>query len=188
MCCGTEREVTVSCPLDCAYLRDARKHEKAAPFDAAQLPNRDIRVTEELLENNAELLEFLSRTLAEAALETPGAVDSDLRDALAALIRTYRTLQTGIYYETLPENALAAKIFRAVANAVGEFRQRETQRLGMAKTRDADLLGLLVFLEHLELDRNNGRVRGRAFLDLLRGLQPESPDDPSDSSPLVLPG
>lgn len=180
--------MTVSCPLDCEYLRDARKHEKAPPLDADQLPNRDVRVSEELLENNAELLELLSRALAKAALETPGAVDKDLRDALAALIRTYRTLQSGIYYQTLPENALAAKIFRAVEDAVGEFRQQETQRLGMSKTRNADLLGLLVFLERLELDRNNGRVRGRAFLDVLRGLQPESPDVASDSSPLVLPG
>ena len=188
ICCGTEREVTVSCPLGCEYLRDARKHEKATPLDAEQLPNRDIRVSEELLEDNQELLEFLGLTLAAAALETPGAVDRDLRDALAALIRTYRTLQTGIYYETLPENALAAKIFRAVEDAVGEFRRQETNRLGMAKTRDADLLGLLVFLQRLELDRNNGRPRGRAFLDLLRGLQPESSGGESDSSPIVLPG
>ena len=188
ICCGTEREVTVSCPLDCEYLRDAHKHEKAAPFDAEQLPNRDIRVSEELLENNQELLEFLGRALATEALETPGAVDSDVRDALAALIRTYRTLQTGIYYQTLPENALAAKIFRAVEAGVGEFRRKETERLGMTRTRDADLLGLLVFLERLELDRNNGRPRGRAFLDLLRGLQPELTGGASDSSPLVLPG
>ena len=187
ICCGTEREVTVSCPLDCEYLRDARKHEKAAaPLDAEQMPNRDIRVSEELLESNSELLEFLGSTMATAALETPGAVDSDLRDALAALIRTYRTLQTGIYYQTVPQNALAAKIFRAVEDAVAEFRQEETKRLGMSRTRDADLLGLLVFLERLELDRNNGRPRGRAFLDLLRGLQPESADGGSDSSPLVL--
>jgi hypothetical protein len=187
ICCGTEREVTVSCPLDCEYLRDARKHEKAAaPLDAEQMPNRDIRVSEELLESNSELLEFLGSTMATAALETPGAVDSDLRDALAALIRTYRTLQTGIYYQTVPQNALAAKIFRAVEDAVAEFRQEETKRLGMSRTRDADLLGLLVFLERLELDRNNGRPRGRAFLDLLRGLQPESTDGGSDSSPLVL--
>lgn len=188
ICCGTEREVTVSCPLDCEYLRDARKHEKAAPLDAEQLPNRDIRVSEELLENNSELLEFLSRTLISAALDTPGAVDNDLRDALAALIRTYRTLQTGIYYQTVPENAVAAKIFRAVEEAVGEFRQQETQRLGMSRTRDSDLLGVLVFLERLELDRNNGRPRGRAFLNLLRGLHPESTGGAPDSSPLVLPG
>ncbi|MGD0048919.1 MAG: hypothetical protein ABSE42_18100 [Bryobacteraceae bacterium] len=185
ICCGTEREVTVSCPLDCEYLRDARKHEKAAPFDAEQMPNRDIRVSEELLESNAELLEFLSRTLATAALETPGAVDTDLRDALAALIRTYRTLQTGIYYATLPENALAARIFRAVEAGVAEFRREETKRLGLSRTRDADVLGLLVFLERLELDRNNGRPRGRAFLDLLRGLQSESTDGGPDSSPRV---
>ena len=177
----------MSCPLDCEYLRDARKHEKAAPFDAENLPNRDIRVSEELLESNGELLEFLSHTLVTAAFETPGVVDSDLRDALAALIRTYRTLQTGIYYQSLPENALAAKIFRAVEDAVAEFRRQETDRLGMSRTRDADLLGLLVFLERLELDRNNGRPRGRAFLDLLRGLQPESTAGASDSSPLVLP-
>ncbi len=180
--------MTVSCPLDCEHLREARKHEKGSPPDADQLPNRDIRVSEELIENNGELLELLSRTLVTAALETPGAVDRDLRDTLSALIRTYRTLQTGLYYQTLPENAVAANIFRAVEGAVDVFRREESERLGMARTRDADLLGLLVFLERLELDRNNGRVRGRAFLDLLRGFQSESPDGVSDSSPLVLPG
>jgi len=188
ICCGTGREVTIFCPLDCEHLQDARIHEKAPLFNAEQLPNRDIRVSEELLESNHALLEFLSRALVAAALETPGVVDYDLRDALAALIRTYRTLQTGIYYQTLPENALAAKIFRAVEAGVGEFRRKETERLGMTRTRDADLLGLLVFLERLELDRNNGRPRGRAFLDLLRGLQPELTGGASDSSPLVLPG
>jgi len=187
ICCGTEREVSVSCPLDCEYLRDARKHEKAPELDASQLPNRDIRVSEELLESNSELLEFLSRALSQTALETPGVVDSDLRDALEALIRTYRTLQTGIYFQTVPGNALAAKVFHAVESAIGEFREQETRRLGISRTRDADVLGLLVFLERLELDRNNGRPRGRAFLDLLRGLHPESTAGTSSSSSLVLP-
>jgi hypothetical protein len=186
ICCGTQREVTISCPLECEYLREAHAHEKSAGLDLDHLPNPDIRVSEELLENNHELLEFLSRTLVAVALETPGTVDNDLRDALAALTRTYRTLQSGIYYETLPENAIAAKIFRAVQGAGEAFRQEETSRLGMTKTRDADLLGLFVFLERLELDRNNGRPRGRAFLDLLRGLQPEPPDGVSDSSSVVL--
>lgn len=186
ICCGTGREVTISCPLDCEHLREARVHEKAPPLDAEQLPNRDIRVSEELLESNQELLEFLGRTLVAAALETPGVVDRDLRDALTALIRTYRTLQTGIYYQTLPENALAARIFRAVEGAVGEYREEETNRLGMSRTRDADLLGMLVFLERVGLDRNNGRPRGRAFLDVLRGLQEESSAGASAASPVVL--
>jgi len=186
ICCGTGREVTIFCPLDCEHLQDARIHEKAPLFNAEQLPNRDIRVSEELLESNHALLEFLSRALVAAALETTGVVDHDLRDALAALIRTYRTLQTGIYYQTLPENALAAEVFRAVEGAVDAFRKEEIELLGMSKTRDADVLGMLVFLERVELDRNNGRPRGRAFLDLLRGLQEESSADASEASPLAF--
>ena len=178
--------MTICCPLDCEHLQDARIHDKATLLDAEQLPNRDIRVSEELIESNHQLLEFLGRTLVAAALETPGVVDRDLRDALAALVGTYRTLQTGIYYQTLPENALAVKVFRAVTNAVDAFRAEETERLGMSKTRDADVLGLLVFLERVELDRNNGRPRGRAFLDLLRRLQEESSAEGSEASPLVL--
>ena len=26
ICCGTEREITVDCPLDCVYLREAHQH------------------------------------------------------------------------------------------------------------------------------------------------------------------
>ena len=168
------------------YLREAHAHEKPQGFDLKHLPNPDIRVSEELIEDNGDLLEFLGGALVAAAVETPGTVDNDLRDALAALTRTYRTLQSGVFYETRPENAIAARIFRAVQDAVELFRREETIRLGMTKTRDADLLGLLVFLERLELDRNNGRPRGRAFLDLLCGLQPEPPDGVSDSSSIVL--
>ena len=31
LCCGSEREVSVACPLDCEYLREAHKHEKPVP-------------------------------------------------------------------------------------------------------------------------------------------------------------
>jgi hypothetical protein len=38
----------------------------------------------------------------------------------------------------------------------------------MTKTRDTDVLAVLAFLQRLEIDRNNGRKRGRAFIDFLR--------------------
>src|SRR5215475_1096125 len=93
ICCGTEREVTVSCPLDCEFLVESRVHEKPHDVDPAQIPNRDIRVTEEFLESNEALLIFLGQSLAAAAFATDGAVDADARDALDSLIRTYRTMQ-----------------------------------------------------------------------------------------------
>ncbi len=32
-CCGEQREVTLDCPSDCAYLQQAREHEKPRPLD-----------------------------------------------------------------------------------------------------------------------------------------------------------
>ena len=174
ICCGREREVSVTCPLDCEHLREARRHEKPVPLDPAQVPHREIEVTEKFLADNEELLIFLGRTLGMAALETAGAADFDVRSALDALIRTYVTLQSGVYYETRPDNALAKRLYDAVQQGVAEFRRSEQDRTGLPKTRDADILGLLVFFERLELGRNNGRPRGRAFIDLLRGFYSEA--------------
>jgi hypothetical protein len=128
-------------------------------------------------------------SLVLGALDTPGAVDRDVRDALDALIRTQRTLESGVYYETRPDNALANRIFSATQTGLEEFRKKERENLGMSRTRDGDVLVVLVFLQRLALDRNNGRPRGRAFLDSLRGFlsveggaQITAPD-----SPLIVP-
>jgi hypothetical protein len=188
ICCWTEREMTVACPLDCEYLQDARQHEKAALLDPGQVPNRDVQVNERLLHEHSELIAVLVRTLLESALKTAGVADFDLRDALEALIRTYRTLQSGIYYETRPENALAGEIFGQVQGGLEEFRSRERQEQGRTKTRDSDVLHMLVFLQRLEFDRNNGRRKGRAFIDLLRSFQSTEQAGPGiTGSPLILP-
>ena len=186
ICCGTGREVTVSCPLDCEHLQDARRHEKLAPLDPGQIPNQDVRVTEDLLKNNEELLVALSGTLLKVALETPGVVDADMREALDGLTQTFRTLQSGVYYESVPANPLAARLFRAVQEALEEYRRTEPERHAVSRTRDSDVLALLVFLQRLERDRNNGRPRGRAFVDLLLGFYPPGPAGPAESSPSLL--
>jgi hypothetical protein len=190
VCCGTEREVTVSCPLDCEYLLEARKHDKPVPLSAEQIPNLDIKLPESLIDRNELLLVFLASRVAKAELETPNAVDSDAREALEALVRTYRTLESGVLYESVPTNPLAANIFRRVQDEVAEFRQQETKHLGGTRTRDADVLACLVFLQRLELDRNNGRPRGRAFLSALMEFYGEAPSSdlsPPEASPLILP-
>lgn len=188
ICCGTEREVTVSCPLDCPYLQEARRHEKLTPHEETDLPDKDIRVTEQFLRNHEEALATVGTVVAQSALETPGAVDSDLRDALQALVRTYRTLQSGVYYETRPDNSLANAVFGKVQQGIAEFRKRAHEDLGISTTRDVDILGLLVFLNRLERDQNNGRPRGRAFIDFLRGFYtPKADSSETSDSPLIIP-
>lgn len=187
ICCGTEREVTVDCPLECEYLQEARKHERPGDVNPDNFPHKDIRITEEFLENHEKLVEAASRGLMAAAFGTPGAVDGDVRETLDALIRTFLTLQSGVYYETRPVNALANQIFGSWQAAMEEYRKSETERLGMSKTRDADVLGTLVFLQRLELDRANGRPRGRAFLDFLRSFFGDEAGSIPSTSSLIVP-
>ena len=68
ICCGTEREMTVDCPLDCEYLREAHRREKPEPIDESSIPNRDIEVTEKFLVEREPLFVFLGRSLAGGAL------------------------------------------------------------------------------------------------------------------------
>ena len=187
LCCGTEREVTVDCPLDCGYLREARKHEKLVPLDLERVPNRDIRLSEGFLEEHEPLTAFLGRAVANAAFTVQGAADLDVREALEGLAQTYRTLQSGVYYESRPGSPLAAAIFDAAQAAVPEFRRREQQEWGISRTRDADVLGIWVFLQHLGLGNNNGRRRGRTFLDLLWELYAGGAAPPRPASSLILP-
>ncbi|MBZ5724897.1 MAG: hypothetical protein LAP87_07855 [Acidobacteriia bacterium] len=189
ICCGTEREVTVNCPLDCEFLQAARKQPQARP--EGEIPNRDIQVTENLLQNNQDLLVCLASILTRSALQDSRVVDSDVREALDALIRTYRTLESGIYYESRPDNLPAARLYSAVQDGVARFRREETEHLGMSKTRDADVLGLLAFVRRIEFERNNRRPLGRAFLDALLGLYSAGPALPAAPAPpgssLLLP-
>ncbi|MEO8594811.1 MAG: hypothetical protein ABI759_15945 [Candidatus Solibacter sp.] len=185
-CCGTEREVTVSCPLDCEYLRESRRHEKPNGRDPAEFPNRDIKVSEKLLTDKERLLTFLSLTIYRSAMETPGVADRDVLDALDGLVRTYRSLQSGLLYESRPGNSLAGAIYSAVQEAVDSYREREQQELGMANTRDADVLALLVFLQHFALFQENGRPRGRAFLDALRAYHVPAPAESGSAASSII--
>jgi hypothetical protein len=187
-CCGVQREVTVRCPSDCEYLREARKHERTAGLNPATIPHREISITEEFLEDYSDLISFLSGALAFEAVRNASA-DCDAREALASLVKTYQTLQKGVIYESLPANPLAAALHRAVQQAAAGFLADEQKELGMPKTRDADILRALVFLEVLSIDRDNGRAFGRSFLDALAAFQPPAANAAGKDagSSLILP-
>jgi len=170
VCCGTEREQTVNCPLECEYLREAHKFEKAQDPNPAAMPNADIRVTEQFLAENEVLLAFTAVSLFEAWLETRDATDWDVREAFAALTQTYRSLESGIYYESRPDNVFAARIAGYVQHKIADVRAKEAEATGSSSIRDGAVLGVLVFLQRIEYAQNNGRKKSRAFLDFLRGF------------------
>ncbi len=165
-CCGAERENTIDCPQSCEYLQEARLREHPVEILAEAIPNRDIRVGEEFLRDHEDLVTWLSIALARS-MEKERAVDQDAREALGALIRTYRTRESGLIYETRPANPYAASIQDALNVAIEDLRKDIVEEMGMQSLRDADVLGALVLLERAELRHANGRRRGRAFYDFL---------------------
>jgi hypothetical protein len=163
---------------------EARLHEKPREPNPQGLTHPDVRVTEEFLRDHESLLVFLGATLLEASLNTPSIVDSDVRDALTALIRTYRTLQTGLYYETLPSNLLAAGIHQKTQEAIERLRKDLSEK-GSRPIRDTEILGMFVFLDRIAVNQDNGRPRGRAFIDGLRQLFPMSSSGEADAPTLI---
>jgi len=177
VCCGAERENTVDCPSDCVYLREARLRDRPVAITEADLPNKDISLSEDFIRKQEHVVMWLGNALARV-MQAGRSVDGDAREGLESLIKTYRTLEAGLIYETRPANPFAADIQEALKQAVEELRKRVTEASGMQTLRDADVLGSLVFLQRLELQHNNGRRRSRAFFDFLRAYFP-APAEPA---------
>jgi hypothetical protein len=179
-CCGAGRENAIDCPLSCEYLQEARAHERPIAVAENELPNRDVPVTEEFLEKHEALILWLTMALAEA-MESRKAVDRDAGEALEALIKTYRTLQSGLIYETRPQNPYAAAIQERLKASIEDVSKRIAEKSGLHTLRDADVLGALVFLQRLQIGHDNGRPRGRMFYDFLRQSFPAPDNAPAET-------
>ncbi len=162
ICCGEQREETIACPIDCEYLQIAHLNEARDVKDPAGVPNRDFRLSRDFLEKNVELVITLQHALLIAAIEK-NAIDNDVKEALDGLVRTYKTLGSGLVYESRPGNPIAAAVFEAVQRRVSEIREAENER-GVHKLQDTQVLSIIIFLQQMEYAFNNGRKRGRSFL------------------------
>jgi hypothetical protein len=188
-CCGEQREVTIDCPSDCPYLRQAREHEKMRTVEdvdqAAMFP--DIEIPEHFLYEHRELIMGISFALANSARagsslgsSLDGAVgnrsltDRDLIAALSSLVESYRTLvEWSLIYEQATANLVQHKIAREVATMVKEFREEEVKHLGYSRLKDSDVLKALVFWMRMGMTRTSGRPKSRAFVDFLLAQFPE---------------
>jgi hypothetical protein len=185
-CCGKEREETLDCPLDCTYLAESRERERLPGLDPNRFPYPEIRISEAFLRDHEELLTAAASLVMSSAFQAPGAVDRDAREALDALCRTYKTLESGVYYQTVPQSPVAQVIAGGIREGLERFRQEESRRLGMTRTRDVDVLGVLVFLFRMALDEDNGRRYCKRFLhNLYQHFQPEQA---RSTSSLIIPG
>ncbi len=179
-CCGEHREVTIACPLDCRYLRESRERDYSGDIDPKDFPHKEVEIEAAFLREHGELVETCGRAVFEGTLAVPGAVDTDTREALESLIRTSKTRESGLYYDSRPDSVYAGRIFAHLSQTLETFLKDEQQQSGFTRTRDSDVMKTWVFLLRMALDRDNGRPKGKAFLDFLRlHFQPADTAEPS---------
>ena len=187
ICCGTEREVTIDCPSDCAYLMESRKNDLSRlAIDWSKVPFPESKFDRRFAQANGQLLYFIDRAVVRFAAENRATVDADVLAALRNLAESYRTQASGIIYEKPMDYPLQRALYEMLKAAIVEFREKEAQRLGMATVRDSDVRDSLIFLAQLAAVHENGRPKGRAYLDLIRQQFPAEEFQKTTSS-IVLP-
>jgi hypothetical protein len=176
VCCGTEREVTIDCPAECAYLAAAHRYEDEhrKPLPASAVPFPDVEFSPDLIHERRPVVSGLAYTTLKFAAGQASLVDADAQAALAALAETYRTLGSGIYYEKPPEAALPLGLYHELGNFIQQFKQQDAERAGFTSLKDIEVFYLLVFLLRVARSRTNGRPRARRFLEFLRAQFPPS--------------
>ncbi len=186
ICCGTEREVTIDCPSDCAHLVDSRKNDMARlQVDWAKVPFPESKFNRSFAETNGQLLYFIDRAICKFAAEYRALVDTDVVSALQTLAESYRTQASGIIYEKPLDYALQRALYESLKAAILEFREKEAARVGMTTVRDSDVRDSLIFLTQLAAVHENGRPKGRAYLDLIRQQFPKEEFQKSGTSILL---
>ncbi len=175
-CCGEQREVTLDCPSDCPYLRQAREHERSRSADQVDpaVLFLQIEIPDQFLYEKEHLLLGLSFALAKAARADRSLHDHDLIAALSMLVKTYeRRVNSGLHYEQPLTSDSQRTAVLEVESMIKEYREAEQEHMGYSTLKESDVLKALVFLVRLAHARTSGRPKSRAFADFLFAQFPE---------------
>jgi hypothetical protein len=179
--------VSIDCPSDCTYLLASREYDwERREIDWSKIPFPDSKIPISFAESHGPLLAALDYAICAFAREHPPLVDADITAVLEALAQAYRTLASGLYYEKPPDYVLQWELYKALKAAAEDFKKQESGRAGLTSTRDSEIQDALIFLAQLGAARANGRLKGRAFLDLLRSQFPAE-EFSRPQSKIVLP-
>jgi hypothetical protein len=118
---------------------------------------------------HSPILNAVCLAVCEERSASPWLMDNDVIEVLKHLVSTMKTLSSGIYYETLPENAIQVSLFRRLKGLLDGFMQPQTQGLEQS-LKISDAVDILSFLTLTATVNSNSRPRSRQYLDLLNSM------------------
>lgn len=178
VCCGRKREVEIDCPSDCVYLESGREYERSRRVMRGEVGQRTERLwSRAFLARNMEVLMGLWTAIDEYRTRFPSLVDADVREVLEQLARTYRTLESGLYYDHEPDTLRQKDLYGSVKSFLEQLQNPEDISASTPKTADVrDCLQL-----NLELAERSdpSRPRSRDFLDWIATSLSKANAEPS---------
>jgi hypothetical protein len=187
--CGTEREITIDCPSSCAYLIAAHhwEEEHPRPVQQDETPFPDVSFPSDLIHTRREVVSGLGYTVLAYGQQERILSDADVFAAVEAMAATYRTLESGIYYEKPPDGVLARGLYAAIAKFIEEEKKREAEHPEFPALKNAEIFHLLVFFLRFGKLRSNGRLHTRGFLEFLRAQYPSEAGVAKEEPRIIMP-
>ncbi len=169
-CCGEQREITLDCPSECPYLRQARQHAK--PPELEDAPPEEVfpkvEFSDEFVQNREPIISGILHTIGRLSGRDRSLNDREVIAALVNLAESYQTLaESGLIYEQVPPSLAQQALIEAVRQLLQEFRELEREHLGRTTLKDSEVLKVLVLVLRLAHIHTSGRPRSRGFLDFL---------------------
>ena len=188
VCCGTEREVTISCSAACPSLAAAHRYEDEHQRSvAADTPFIEERLPQDILHTHQQLMSLLALQIAKFASNEATATDPDVLTAVAALAATYKTLQSGLLYEKIPEIPVQRNLYLALTQFLNEIKQKAAESGNSGAIKDINVFHVAVFFYRMVLLRSNGRPRSRQFIEFLRGQFPQAEELTQKEPRIIVP-
>jgi hypothetical protein len=186
ICCATKREIEIDCPPSCSYLREGYQYaSKKTPLEQKARANPIDRTFDRaFLVTNERLLMELSSVILESYKSLPQLHDTDVLAALAALEKTFRTLDVGLYYDSKPDGNLEQFLYLKLKEIIDLKMQNpdaQGHRLKVSTTVDC-----VVFLQQFALMKGSGRPLSRGYLTSIVEAFSRAPRETALEEPRIL--
>jgi len=160
------------------------EHKRAMPADA---PFIEERLPPDILHSQQQLMSLMAFQIAKFASSEPTAADPDVLAAIAALAGTYKTLQSGLLYEKVPEIPVQRDLYLALTNFLDEIKREAAEKGNSSAVKDSSVFHVAVFLYRMGTLRSNGRPRSRRFIEFLREQFPQVEKPKRDEPRIIVP-
>lgn len=167
----------------------ARRYEaehRQAP-SAQAVPFADVEFSPEILRRHPDAISAIGLGILAFAQQNGAVRDPEVLTAVRALAETYRTLESGIYFERPPDEPQARALYAHMGGALEDYRKQPPPQGRFTTIKDSEIFRLLVFFLRLGAREANGRPKSRAFLDFLSAQFPAPAATEREAPRIILP-